>query len=85
MPTSITLVATSTSISPARMRAITSRFSRRLHLPCITPTAEVARTPTRQPLGLARRGARLQLLRLLDQRADDVALPAFAQALADEL
>ena len=44
-----------------------------------------ANSPAREALALGRRGARLQRLGLLDQRADDEALPALAQALADEL
>ena len=44
MPTSITLVATSTSTSPDAKRAITSRFSRACIWPCITADVEVART-----------------------------------------
>ena len=79
-PTSITVVATSTSSSRALNRAIRSRRSAGFSLPC--------RQPTRNPRSSARwsRAASCSAARarerlgLLDQRADDVCLPALLRS-----
>ena len=73
-PTSITVVATSTSSSPRRKRPITSSFSALAIRPCISPS----RSPSSS--SAARRVERLlgrrdlELLGVLDQRAHDVRL-----------
>ena len=85
MPTSITVVATSTSASPAANRAIASCFSRGAQLAVQQHDAEVLELAVAQPLVLGGRGARLQRLGLLDQRADDERLAPGAQLLADAL
>ena len=78
-PTSITVVATSTSSSRALKRAISSRRSAGFSRPCMQPTRKPFSSPARSALGLllgrAGRGRR----RLLDQRADDVRLPALRE------
>ncbi len=71
MPTSITLVATSTSASPAA-----NERHRRLLLAGSasgrgSARREVGELGGGEPLGLGRRGRRLKRLGLLDQRADD--------------
>ena len=83
MPTSITVVATSTSAPPAAKAAIASCFSRDLQLAVQQHDAEVAQLAAAQPLVLRGRGARLQRLGLLHQRADDERLAPGAQLLAD--
>ena len=86
MPTSITLVATSTSSLPEAKRSITSRLRGDGICPCITSTAEVAQNSVfarRSASSVAARAC--ERLRLLDQRADHIALAPFRQALADEL
>ena len=57
----------------------------RAHLAVQQHDAEVAQLAGPQPLELGRRGARLQRLGLLHQRADDERLAAGAQLLADAL
>ena len=85
MPTSITVVATSTSAPPAANAAIASCFSRGLQLAVQQHDAEVLELAVAQALVLGGRRARLQRLGLLDQRADDERLAAGAQLLADAL
>ena len=75
-PTSITVVATSTSSSPSLNWRITSRRSAGLQLPVQQPDAVARELGAAQALGLGLGGAREPRLRLLDQRADDVRLPA---------
>ena len=55
------------------------------HLPVQQADLEVGELAGAQPVGLLGRGLRLELLRALDQRTDDVRLAALAQPLADEL
>src|SRR4051794_11061568 len=57
----------------------------RAHLPVHEHTAEVLELGRLQALVLARRGARLELLGLLDERADDERLAPRAQLLAHAL
>ena len=85
MPTSITLVATSTSASPAANASIASGFSRVRHLAVDQLDALVAELGGAQALGLGGRRLRLERLGLLDQRADHEALAARGDLLADAL
>ena len=85
MPTSITVVATSTSAPPAANAAIASCFSRGRIWPCSSTTRKSLQLAAAQALELGGRGARLQRLGLLDQRADDERLAPGAQLLADAL
>ena len=75
-PTSITVVATSTSISPALKAAMIERRSAGLSRPCMQPTREPLQLGAAQPLGLVLGRTRDGRLRGLDQRADDVRLAA---------
>ena len=75
MPTSMTVVATSTWISPARKRRMTSSRSSALSRPCTRPTAELG-PPRREALGHRRGRAQVGPLRLLDHRQHDVRLAA---------
>ena len=85
MPTSITLVATSTSASPAANAAIASCFRLVRICPWISSTRWSRNSVARQPLGLGGRRLRLQRLGLLDERADDEALAPLRDLLADPL
>ena len=84
-PTSITVVATSTSSSRALNCAISSRRSAGRSRPCSRPTRYSAQLGPPQPLGLGLGRARLRGLGLLDQRADDVRLPACVEVRAQPL
>ena len=85
MPTSITVVATSTSAPPAAKAAIASCLARGRICPCMSTDPEVAQLAGRQALELGGGGARLERLGLLHQRADDERLAAGPQLLADAL
>jgi hypothetical protein len=83
-PTSMTVVATSTSSSPDRNRAITLLLGRR-HRPCSSPSRRPGELAVRRALvGLLGRGD-LELLGLLDQRAHHVGLAAGGDLGADLL
>ena len=73
-PTSMTVVATSTSSSPARNAVHRRLLLGRRHPPVQQPEAQAGQLAGRQPLErlLGRRD--LELLALLDQRAHDVGL-----------
>ena len=75
-PTSITVVATSTSSSPALKRAIVARRSAGRSWPCMQPTRKPRSSCALQPLGLLLRGACERRLGGSDERADDVRLSA---------
>ena len=77
-PTSITVVATSTSISPALKAAMIERRSRGLEAPVQAADAESLQLGAAQALGLVLGRTRHGRLRGLDQRADDVGLAAVA-------
>ena len=85
MPTSITLVATSTSASPLANASIAAcfAFERQLAVDELDPL--VAELGGAQPLELHGGRLGLQRLRLLDQRADDEALAPRGDLLADPL
>ncbi len=68
-----------------RRPRIASAFAADGIWPCRTPTSKSRSSPAAQPLRLLLRRLPLQLLRLVDQRADDVGLAALAQPLAHEL
>ena len=85
MPTSITVVATSTSAPPRGEGGHRLLLLARAHLPVQEHDAEVLELGRLQALELGGRGARLQRLGLLDQRADHERLAAGAQLLADAL
>ena len=77
-PTSITVVATSTSISPRTNAAIVAAFSSGFMRPCIRPTRSAGSAAVE--LRVQRDGGlQLELFRFLDQRAHPVRLPAFAR------
>ena len=73
-PTSMTVVATSTSSSPARKRVITASFSRRRQPPVQQAEPEPGQLVGGQPLVRLLGAGHLELLALLDQRADHVGL-----------
>ena len=77
-PTSMTVVATSTSIVPARKRSMTASLSAPAMRPCSRPRREpgelAAGHVSSSKVSCGR--ARLELLGLLDQRAHDVGLAA---------
>ena len=75
-PTSITVVATSTSSSPSLKLPHHLATLGRLQLPVQQSDAIPGELGAAQPLGLHLGGAREPRLRLLDQRADDVRLAA---------
>ena len=83
-PTSITVVATSTSALPRRERAIAAAFSAGRIWPWSSVTRKSA-ARRREPLVLGGRGTGLERLGLLDERADDERLAPGAQLLADPL
>ena len=85
MPTSITLVATSTSASPAANAAIASCLRFVGIWPWISSTRWSRNSVRGEPLGLRRGGLRLERLGLLDERADDEALAPLGDLLADPL
>ena len=70
-PTSMTVVATSTSIAPERNRSMADSFSDPLSWPCRRPEAKVVERSFAQPLVLRDRRRRLHPVRSLDERADD--------------
>ena len=78
-PTSITVVATSTSSSPRLEPRHELAPVGGLELPVQAADAEVAELVLPQALGLVLGRPRAARLRLLDERADDVRLPALAQ------
>ena len=78
-PTSITVVATSTSSSPALNRAITLAALGGLQPPVEAADAVPLELGAAQPLGLGLGRAGDLRLRLLDQRAHDVRLPAVVE------
>ena len=85
MPTSMTVVATSTSAPPAANSSIAAAFSRGRIWPCSSTTRKSASSVVAQALELGGRGARLERLGLAHERADDERLAAGAQLLADAL
>ena len=85
IPTSITVVATSTSVSPGGEGRHRRRLLGRVHLPVEQPDPEVAQLAAAQPLGLLPGRLAGQFLGDLDQRADDERLAPLAQPLAQEL
>ena len=85
MPTSITVVATSTSAPPAANAAIASCLALRAHLAVHEHDAVVLELAAAQALELGGGGLGLQRLGLLDQRADDERLAAGVELLADAL
>ena len=85
MPTSITVVATSTSAPPAANARHRLLLLARAHLAVQQHDAVVLELAAAQALVLGGRGARLQRLGLLDQRADDERLAAGVELLADAL
>ena len=78
-PTSITVVATRTSSSPALERVHHLAALRRLQLPVQAADAEAPELGGAQALGLLLGRARLDRLGLGDERADDVGLAAVLQ------
>ena len=83
IPTSITDVATSTSAPPGGERGHHVVLLARPQLAVHQHDPEVAQLAVAQPLELGRRGARLEQLRLGDQRADDERLAAGAELVTD--
>ncbi len=81
-PTSITVVATSTSSSRALKRPIRSRRSRGAKLSVQAPDAQAAQLGAAEPLGLLLGRARLDRLRLGDERADHERLPPLLEMAA---
>ena len=81
-PTSITVVATSTSRPPERNRAMAFSFSPGVTRPCSSPSREPRQLAGLQALeGLLGR-PHLELLALVDERADDVGLAPLGHLLA---
>ena len=78
-PTSITVVATSTSSSPRLEARHQLAPFRRPQAAVQQPDAVAAQLAALEPLGLLLGGARDARLRLLDQRADDVGLAAVVE------
>ncbi len=85
MPTSITVVATSTSVAPAANASIAAAFSAEGIWPWMTPTANPSSSSARSRS--ASRSAALPCIfsDSLDQRADDEGLPPRTQLAAQEL
>ena len=85
MPTSMTVVATSTCASPPAKRSIAACFSAGRIWPCSRTTSKSASSPvfSRSYSAVAARAFRAS--DSLDQRADDERLAAGAQLLADAL
>ncbi len=75
-PTSMTVVATSTSVSPLAERAHRRLLLGGGHLAVQQPEAQPGELLVLQPLELLGGRTRLELVGSLDQRADDVRLPA---------
>ena len=73
-PTSITVVATSTAISPRAKASITASFSGPFIRPWTTPTLSPKRRRRMRRALLG--GGEVDRLALLDQRADPISLPA---------
>ena len=78
-PTSMTVVETSTWISPREKAPIASSFSALFIRPWSRPTRTPGRAAAHSRRGLGRRLHVLELLRLLDERVDDVGLPPLAR------
>ena len=84
-PTSITVVATRTSSSPRLNSSISARRSAGRSRPWSEPTRIAAKLGAPQALGLLLGRARLDGLRLRDERADDVGLAPVVQVPAEAL
>ena len=84
-PTSTTDVETSTWISPLRKSSITASFSAARHAAVDQPEAEIGQLAVGQRLEGRFQADGGHLVRFLDQRRDDVALPAFAEFFAEEV